>query len=210
MGLRFSVSQMAHALGVLFKIVLPGGELLLGRVVSRGYMGGNLSTAAFRVYDDYQQFQQQEMEHERKEVTIHDGQFIVVQRVTEQNFDQSSTYERILSVDADIHAFKDDYHDFGIIVRNLPAKLQELKDLLATFHEEQRTVNTELVEGLLDSHITECRKCPPTWGKSLEEDEWYKMTTIRQAKYYAREAVMIALSVYKPREIHAAERLWTA
>jgi hypothetical protein len=208
MNLRLTVSQMMNTHGKLFKIARPGGELLLGRVVTKGYVGGATSTGGFRLYDDFQQFEDVVGEPDRKEITIHDGGFIVVQVVDRYNFDQPSTYERILALDREIQSFKESYRDYGIIVRNLPDKLEELKGALATYEEEQQTINTGMVEDLLEAHISECRKCPPSFGKTLEEDQAYKVMTIRQAKYYAREAVRIALSIYVPAKITALPSVW--
>jgi len=208
MKLGMTVSQMMNTYGKLFKIVRPGGELLLGRVVTKGYLGGATSTGGFRLYDNFQQFEDVASEPSRKEVTIHDAGFIVVQIVDQYNVDQPSTFERILSLDQEIQRFEESFRDYGIIVRNLPDKLVELKEALATYEEEQQTVNSALVKDLLDAHISECRKCPPSFGKTREEDQAYKVMTIRQAKYYAREAVRIALSTYVPATVTALPSVW--
>ena len=208
MSLRLTIEEMANEAGHLFKIVLPGGQFLLGRVVRKGYFGGGLSTGSFRLYESFQQFDEGTDEHLRTEETIHEGQFVVVQRVDRHNFDHPSTYERILQLDGEIQAFKESYRDYGIIMRNLPDRLEELNAALATFHEEQKTFNSELVQDLLDSHIRECRNCPPSVGKTVEEDQQYKVMTISQAKYYAREAVLIALSRYVPTDVTRLPALW--
>jgi hypothetical protein len=210
MNLRLTVSQMMNIHGKLFKIVRPGGELLLGRVVAKGYYPGNTPSGMFRLYDNLHQFEDLTNEPSRKEISITDGQFIVVQIVDEQNFEQLSTYERILTLDSEIQAFQESYQDYGVIVRNLPDKLGKLKAAFATFQEEQETVNAALVANLLDSHIQECRKCPPSFGKTLEEDQNYKVMTIRQAKYYARETVRIALSKYVPTTVTTLAPVWQA
>jgi len=193
----------------LFKVVRPRGELLLGRVVVAGYHPENLSIGTFRLYDSFAQYDEKTDELNRKEITISDGQFIIVQRMNRHNFDQPSTYERILELDREIQAFKEDYHDYGIIVRNLPDKLEELKKAMEVYQEEQKTVNAELVQDYLDSHIRECRNCPGSFGKSIAEDQHYKVMTIRQAKYYAREAVIVALSIYAPPEVRRLQSVWT-
>lgn len=201
---------MANEASHLFKIVLPGGQLLLGRVVGKGYFGGGLSTGSFRLYESFQKFNEGTEEHLRTEETLHEGKFLIVQRVDRLNFDQPSTYERILQLDEVIQAFEESYRDYGIIVRNLPDRLEALKTALATYHEEQQTFNTELVQELLDSHIRECRNCPPSVGQTLQEDQQYKLATIRQAKYYARETVLIALSQFVPPQVTRLPSLWPA
>jgi hypothetical protein len=208
MNHSLTVSQMMNTSGKLFKIVRPGGELLLGRVVTKGYFSGATSTGGFRLYDNFQQFEDVAGEPSRKEVTIHDGGFIVVQVVDRYNFDQPSTFERIFALDQEIQRFKESYRDYGIIVRNLPDKLEELKGAMEKFEGEQMTINADIAKGLLDAHITECRKCPPSFGKTLQEDQAYKVMTIRQAKYYAREAVRIALSIYVPATVTALPSVW--
>jgi hypothetical protein len=111
---------MLNIQGELFKIVRPRGELLLGRVVSVGYLGGNLSKAAFRLHKDHAQLLSGEDVHLNQVQTIEDGRMIVVQRVLRDNQGEPSTYERILQLNTRIQAFKDDYHYYGIIVSNLP------------------------------------------------------------------------------------------
>lgn len=198
MNLRLTVYQMLNIAGEIFKIVLPGGEILLGRVVTAGFVGGDLSSGSFRLYRDFAQFSEGEDVHLNKEIIIADGGFIVVQRLNRHNFGQRSTYELILQLNADIQAFKDDYHDYGIIIHNLPDKLEQLKAAFKVYEEEQQTINAALVDEYLDAHIRECRNCPPFFKGDLEEDKVYKVKTVQQAKYYANEAVRVGLGPYMP------------
>ncbi|HVU97774.1 MAG TPA: hypothetical protein VHE34_21265 [Puia sp.] len=208
MNLKLSLRQMANEHGVLFKVVLAGGHILLGRVVEKGYWGGSVSSGRIRVYESYQQFEAGEGEEKREDVLIHEGNFIVAQRVTRETGTKSSAYEQILELDRDIQMFEDSYKDYGIIIRNLPDKLEALQAALAIFHQEQQTGNTEIVQELLKSHIAECRNCPPSSGSTAEEDQYYKLMTIRQAKYYSREAVIIALSRYVPPGVGRLSSVW--
>jgi hypothetical protein len=201
MNLILTVYHMLTSTGVLFKIVRKGGQLLLGRPVSAGYVGGDLSAGAFRIYESYEQFSSGADVHLNREEMIQDGDFIVVQRVGRDNQNDPSTYERILQLNAEIQAFDEDYMDHGIIVKNIPDTLVELKAALERYFEEQGTTNAEVSMGLLDSHIAECRNCPLTFGQTAEEDITYKITTILQAKYYANEAVRIALGSYVPKTV---------
>jgi len=82
--------------------------------------------------------------------------------------------------------------NYGNITRVLPNKLEELKQAMLDYCIEKGIDSDGIdIENGMNDQINECKNCPPSFGKTLEEDKKYKEQTVAQAKNAAKHYIMI-------------------